>query len=74
MPGRDGYELIREVRAKETAAGLQRTAAIALTAFARPEDRQKTLEAGFDEHLGKPINPHAIVTTIGTLLARQHRT
>ena len=72
-PGRDGYELIRALRAREEAAGRAPMPAIALTAFARPEDRQKSLEAGFDEHLGKPINPHGIATTIGELLAKRPR-
>ena len=69
LPGRDGYALVRELRARERAEGRKRLPVIALTAFTRPEDRQKTLEAGFDEHLGKPINPHAIVVAMAALLS-----
>ena len=73
LPGRDGYELIRALRAREKAACRAPIPAIALTAFARTEDRQKSLEAGFDEHLGKPINPHGIATAINALLAKRLR-
>ncbi len=67
LPGRDGYELARRVR------GLERERQdvgrplpmIALTAFARAEDRQKTLDAGFDLHLAKPLKPHLLLQAIG---------
>jgi signal transduction histidine kinase/CheY-like chemotaxis protein len=52
MPARDGYDLIREVRAK--GIGLP---AIALTAFARPEERTRVLAAGYQAHLAKPVDP-----------------
>ena len=53
MPGTDGYDLIRRVRAQSGA----QPKAIAVTAFARPEDRDRALAAGFDGHLAKPVNP-----------------
>ncbi|HEX7686262.1 MAG TPA: ATP-binding protein, partial [Burkholderiaceae bacterium] len=56
MPGRDGYELIRAVRARGEARGGQ-IAAVALTAFARPEDRTRALLAGFQSHVAKPVDP-----------------
>jgi PAS domain S-box-containing protein len=62
MPGRDGYELIRELRRKE--AGGRRLPAIALTAFSREADRANALEAGFDAHLGKPLRPQQLMTQI----------
>jgi PAS domain S-box-containing protein len=52
MPGTDGYELLRLVRVANAAQK-----AIAVTAFARPEDRERTRAAGFDGHLAKPVNP-----------------
>jgi PAS domain S-box-containing protein len=52
MPGTDGYELLRRVRARDAAQK-----AIAVTAFARPQDRERALAAGFDGHLAKPVNP-----------------
>jgi len=64
LPGRDGYELVRRVRAIEREQQLARLPVIALTAFARPEDRRKTLDAGFDLHLSKPLRPHLLLDAI----------
>ena len=65
LPGRDGYELVRRVREMERSRpGASRLPVIALTAFARPEDRTKTLAAGFDLHLGKPLRPHLLLEAI----------
>jgi PAS domain S-box-containing protein len=63
LPGKDGYELVRYVRALE-AGRATRLPVIALTAFARAEDRTKTLDAGFDLHLGKPLKPHQLLEAI----------
>lgn len=65
MPGRDGYDLIIKVRALEKAAGRAHIPAIALTAFARPQDRDRALAAGFDRHLGKPLQPHLLIQALG---------
>ncbi len=59
MPGRDGYELMRELRRREGGGG--RLPAIALTAFSRDSDRAMALEAGFDAHLGKPARPQLLL-------------
>jgi PAS domain S-box-containing protein len=64
LPGRDGYELVRRVRELEAARGGPRLPVIALTAFARPEDQRKTLAAGFDLHLSKPLRPHVLLDAI----------
>ena len=69
LPGRDGYELIATLRAMENAG--KPLAAIALTAFSRPEDRARALASGFDAHLAKPFQPHALVTTIHSVLPRE---
>ncbi len=61
LPGRDGYDLIAKVREMEQAAGRSRLRSIALTAFARPQDRDRALAAGFDRHLGKPLQPHLLL-------------
>jgi len=53
MPGTDGYELLTRMRAGARTAAK----AIAVTAFARPEDRERALAAGFDGHVPKPVNP-----------------
>ena len=71
MPDRDGYELIREVRALDSAEGGD-LPAIALTAYARSEDRLKALKAGFQTHIAKPIEPDELVATIA-VLTRHHR-
>ncbi len=55
MPGMDGYDLIRELRARESASG-RRLPAVAVTAFAREEDRQRVLREGYSEHIPKPVN------------------
>jgi PAS domain S-box-containing protein len=64
MPGVDGYALIREVRARETQSGLAHLPAIALTAYARTEDRAQALDAGFHTHMPKPIDPAALVAAL----------
>lgn len=66
MPGKDGYELIREVRNLPAAHG-GKTPAIALTAFARSEDRTRAMIAGYQIHLSKPVESHELIATIGSL-------
>ncbi len=55
LPGRDGNDLIREVRIREAVASRARTPAIALTAFTRQQDRRAAIESGFDAVCGKPL-------------------
>ena len=70
MPKGDGYSLIRRLRALEgDAAGT--TPAVALTAFAREEDRTQALGAGFQAHLPKPIEPGELTGIIATLIPRR---
>jgi CheY-like chemotaxis protein len=66
MPGEDGYALIRRLRALPGTTS--RVPAIALTAYARPEDRAKALQSGFERHLSKPIDPGALVTAVADLV------
>ena len=63
LPGRDGYALIGEIRRLET-AGRPRLRAVALTAFARGQDHDATLAAGFDAHCAKPMRPSELVAAI----------
>jgi CheY-like chemotaxis protein len=72
LPEVDGYELIRRVRAG-TPAGASDVPAVALTAFARPEDRARALGAGFQGHLPKPLEPGVLVTTVAKLAGRARR-
>ena len=67
MPGADGYELIRQVREREAQLGLDRLPAVALTAYARPEDRAQALHAGYHTHIPKPVEPHALVAALARL-------
>jgi two-component system, chemotaxis family, CheB/CheR fusion protein len=66
MPGEDGYELIRRVRTLPAEVG-GHVPAIALTAFAREEDRQHALEAGFTVHVAKPIDPAALAGVVAAV-------
>jgi hypothetical protein len=68
MPISDGFQLIREIRAR--GYSFQKLPAIALTAFARTEDRQKALLAGFQLHLVKPVEPGELSAAIATLVGR----
>jgi PAS domain S-box-containing protein len=69
MPGADGYTLIRQVRALGPAAGGD-VPALALTAYARAEDRMKAVLAGFQMHVPKPVEPAELVTMIASLAGR----
>ena len=66
MPGRDGYQLIREVRALAPEQG-GRIPAIALTAFARSEDRARAILAGYQVHVSKPIEAHELLAAVASL-------
>ena len=68
MPRMDGYELIRRVR-NELGLGPDRLPAVALTAYARDEDRHRALQAGFQGHLAKPYHVGQLVTLLHPLLA-----
>jgi PAS domain S-box-containing protein len=66
MPGDDGYVLIRKVRALGPEEGSQ-VRALALTAYARSEDRVLALEAGFHTHIAKPVDPLELTALIAGL-------
>jgi signal transduction histidine kinase/DNA-binding response OmpR family regulator len=65
MPGEDGYDLVRKLRRTVHAS---RVPAIAITAYAREEDRAKALLAGFERHVAKPIDPVEVVCAVAELL------
>ena len=69
MPEATGYDLIRRLRQSEEQA-LRRLPAVALTAYARTEDRVKALIAGFQTHVPKPVEPAELVTVIASLAQR----
>jgi len=72
MPKEDGYDLIRQVRALPVEDGGDVTA-LALTAFARDEDSQRALAAGFQRHASKPIEPAVLAGVIANLAGRTNR-
>ncbi|MCC3460385.1 MAG: PAS domain S-box protein [Microcoleus sp. PH2017_11_PCY_U_A] len=63
MPIEDGYSLIRKVRSSE-ADKIKRLPAVALTAYASEQDRHRAIEAGYDEHLAKPIDSARFATVL----------
>jgi CheY-like chemotaxis protein len=65
MPEQDGYEFIRTVRSKG-----DKTPAVALTAFARADDRIRSIQAGFQSHLPKPVEPAELLTIVASLTGR----
>ena len=65
MPDADGYELLKQARAQG-----ERLPAIALTAFARSEDRTRALRAGFLVHVSKPVEPSELVATVAAVAGR----
>ncbi|PPS44782.1 PAS domain S-box protein [Chroococcidiopsis sp. TS-821] len=69
MPNEDGYSLIRRIQVLAASQGRQ-IPAIALTAYAREEDRQAAQSAGFQLHMSKPINPSELVSAIARLIGR----
>ncbi|MBD1920981.1 PAS domain S-box protein [Microcoleus sp. FACHB-831] len=69
MPNEDGYSLIRKVRSLPPEQG-GRIPAAALTAYARPEDRTRSLQAGFQIHLPKPVEPAELATVVASLAGR----
>jgi len=67
MPGDDGLTLIREVRELDAARG-RTTPAAALTALARSSDRRNALEAGYQMHVAKPIEPFELAAAVEQLV------
>ena len=68
MPGEDGYAFVRKLRGHADPA-IASTPAVALTAHARAEDRQKAFTAGFQRYIAKPVLPEDLVRTVGGLRA-----
>lgn len=64
MPGMDGYEFVTRLREREARRRNGHLPVIALTAYARSRDRQRALDAGFDGHMAKPIDPQQLVRVI----------
>ena len=67
MPGVDGFELLARVRALGPERGGD-VPALALTAFARSEDRMRALDAGFMAHISKPVEPTELIAAVEALV------
>jgi CheY-like chemotaxis protein len=67
LPDDDGYGLLQRLRHLPEG---ERVPAIALTAYARPEDRAKALAAGFRAHLSKPLDPESLIREIGLAISQ----
>jgi len=70
MPGEDGYALIRQVRSLPASSG-GAVPAVALTAYARTDDEQRALTAGFHEHVAKPADPGTLTAVVARLATRR---
>ena len=68
LPGADGFELLRRVRARHLPEQLP---AIALTAYSRPQDRDLSREAGFQAHLAKPVVPATLLNLLVEVTRRR---
>jgi signal transduction histidine kinase/ActR/RegA family two-component response regulator len=69
MPGEDGYSLISKVRALAAGEG-GATPAVALTAYGRTQDRKRSLAAGYNMHVPKPVDPGELTTIIASIAGR----
>ncbi|WP_133480120.1 ATP-binding protein [Cognatilysobacter segetis] len=67
MPGMDGYAFIQRLREEEQATGREAVPAVALTAYARAEDRMQALAHGFQMHVAKPVQPSELVAVAQSL-------
>jgi len=70
MPGEDGYAFIRRLRSIEGTQG-SALPAVALSAYARSDDRAKAIRAGFQNHLAKPVEPAELLAVISSLANRR---
>ena len=71
MPQMDGYDLIRQIRKRED--DTQRIPAVALTAYARVQDRMRAILAGYSTHVAKPVEANELVTVVASLTGRLGR-
>jgi CheY-like chemotaxis protein len=70
MPEEDGYALIKKLK-QQAAIRARVVPAIALTAYATPDDRAQAMAAGFQAHLAKPIEPETLLSSIATAVGRR---
>jgi hypothetical protein len=66
LPDQDGFTLMRKIRSMERKGA--RMPAIAVTAYASLNDRQQAIDAGYDDHVGKPIEPDRVAAVLATVI------
>ncbi len=71
LPKEDGFSLLRKVRELNQQSG--QIPAVALTAYATPEDRDRVLSAGFQMHIAKPVEPEELLTIIANIAGRSNK-
>ena len=71
MPDMDGYQLIRTIRS-ELSPDLQNIPAVALSAFASADDKEKALQAGYRAHIAKPVAVQDLVSVVAGLANGRH--
>jgi CheY-like chemotaxis protein/anti-sigma regulatory factor (Ser/Thr protein kinase) len=69
MPKTDGYALIRQIRKQEEGSD-RRIPAVALTAYARVQDRMQAIMSGFSTHVAKPVEANELITVVASLVGR----
>ncbi|MBS2011320.1 MAG: response regulator [Deltaproteobacteria bacterium] len=72
MPGEDGFAFVRRVRACDGDA-VRALPLVAMTAYARAEDRHRLLSAGFQRHVAKPIEPVELVAALAEIASRRDK-
>lgn len=72
MAGQDGYQMMRRLRALEQDGATPRVPALALTAFVSAADSRQALSAGFDTHMGKPVDPAHLLNRLRELAQRSN--
>jgi CheY-like chemotaxis protein len=70
MPGEDGYDLIKKIIALELAPKIS---AIAITAYAKEEDRERALSAGYQRYLSKPVELGEFISAVAEAAQSNHR-
>ncbi|MFA9441189.1 ATP-binding protein [Uliginosibacterium sp. sgz301328] len=70
LPQRDGYWMMEKIRHAESLAGIAPVPAVAVTAYGRPEDRDRGRRAGFQLHLEKPVSPDDVAAHVSRLLRK----
>jgi CheY-like chemotaxis protein len=69
MPARNGYDLIRQIRRTQDDR-IRGTPAIAVSAYARDENRERAIAAGYHLHMAKPVTPEELVSAVSALIPR----